>query len=138
MGDIVSILQIHEQNYDISRIILYSKKIKEMHEAKSVGKEIALELLKITESKRSMRLEKIFNDILDRYPDGVTIKDIDVMFNPSYKVDVLKILINARKRKKYNVIWPGRIEKGKLIYSEEGFADYKIYEIANYDITFVM
>ena len=137
MGDVLSIIQIQEQKNDISRLLLYSQKIKEIYEAKSVGKEIADELLNINENKRSMRLEKVFNDVLDKYPDGVTIKDIDVLFNPSYQVDVLRILIDARKRKKYNLIWPGRIENGKLIYAEEGYPDYKVYEIANYDITCV-
>ena len=48
-----------------------------------------------------MKLEQIFNAVLDKYPYGVTIKDIDVVFNPKYKVDVLKILIAARKRKRH-------------------------------------
>ena len=69
--------------------------------------------------------------------DGVTIKDIDVMFNPDYKVDVLKILIATRKRKNYSVIWPGKFEDGKLIYGEEGYPDYKVFNIADYDITCV-
>ena len=53
---------------------------------------------------------------VDTLPDGVVIKDIDVLFNPDYQVDVLKILMAARKRKRYSVIWPGRCEDGKLIY----------------------
>ena len=28
-------------------------------------------------------------------------------------------------------------EDGKLVYAEEGYPDYKVYEIANYDITCV-
>ena len=82
-------------------------------------------------------MERIFNSILDKYPAGVIIKDIDVMFNPEYQVDVLKILIEARKRKLYSVIWPGKFEDEKLIYSEEGYPDYKVYKIADYDITCV-
>lgn len=88
-------------------------------------------------NRRSIKLEQIFNVVLDQYPDGVIIKDIDVMFNPEYKVDVLKILIAARKRKTYSVIWPGKYEDGKLIYGEEGYADYKVYKVEDYDITFV-
>ena len=52
-------------------------------------------------------------------------------------MDVLKILISARKRKRYSVIWPGRFENGKLIYGEEGYPDYKVYRIEDYDITCV-
>ena len=31
-----------------------------------------------------------------------------------------------------------RDKNGKLIYAEEGFADYKVYEVKNYDITCVI
>ena len=44
----------------------------------------------------------------------------------------------SRKRKRYSVIWPGRCEEVKLIYGEEGFPDYKTYDIENYDITCVI
>ena len=60
------------------------------------------------------------------------------MFNPEYKVDVLKILMAAEKEKHPSVIWPGRCENGKLIYSEEGYPDYKTYDIETYDITCVI
>lgn len=102
----------------ISRLLVYFKVLQKMMEPMSVSKELADGLLACKENRRSMKLEQIFNTVLDKYPDGVTIKDIDVMFNPAYKVDVLKILIAARKRKRYSVIWPGRFEDGKLIYGE--------------------
>ena len=51
--------------------------------------------------------------------DGVVIKDFDVMFNPEYKVDVLKIMVDACKRKPFSIIWPGKCEDGKLFYMEE-------------------
>jgi hypothetical protein len=44
----------------------------------------------------------------------------------------------ARKRKRYSVIWPGKCENGKLIYGEEGYPDYRTYDIENYDITCVI
>lgn len=121
-----------------SRLLVYYKALKDINEPKAIGKEIADELLTIKPERRSMKLEQIFNTVLDRYPDGVIITDIDVMFNPEYQVDVLKILIAARKRKKYSVIWPGSFEDGRLIYAEEGYMDYRVYEIANYDITCVI
>ncbi len=137
MGTIIDFIQLPDEEAMISRLLVYLKKIKEIIEPQSVSKEIAEELLACKPERRSMKLEQIFNKVLDRYPDGVTIKDIDVMFNPDYKVDVLKILIAARKRKRYSVIWPGRLEDGKLIYGEEGYPDYKVYKIADYDITCV-
>lgn len=137
MGTIIEFHQVADEQAMLNRLLIYMKAIKKMTEPQSVSKELADELLACKPNRRSMKLEQIFNKVLNRYPDGVTIKDIDVMFNPEYQVDVLKILIEARKRKKYSVIWPGRFEDGKLIYAEEGYPDYKVYEIANYDITCV-
>lgn len=137
MGTIIEFHQVPDEQAMLSRLLVYFKAFQKMAEPKSVGKELADELLACKPNRRSMKLEQIFNTVLDRYPDGVTIKDIDVMFNPDYKVDVLKILIAARKRKRYSVIWPGRLEDGKLIYGEEGYPDYKVYKIADYDITCV-
>ena len=138
MGTIIEFHQVSDEQAMLNRLLVYFKAFQKMAEPRSVSKELAEGLLACKENPRSMKLEQIFNSVLDRYPDGVTIKDIDVLFNPDYKVDVLKILIAARKRKRYCVIWPGRFEDGKLIYAEEGYPDYKVYEIANYDITCVI
>ena len=138
MGTIIEISRLPDDAAMISRLLIYMKAIQKMHEPRSVSKPLAEALLACKPNRRSMKLEQIFNNILDTLPDGVVIKDIDVLFNPDYKVDVLKILIESRKRKRYSVIWPGRCEDGKLIYSEEGFPDYKTYNIENYDITCVI
>lgn len=137
MGNIIKLRQMADDEALLSRLLVYMKALQKNMEPMSVSKELADGLLVCKPNRRSMKLEQIFNAVLDKYPDGVTIKDIDVMFNPDYKVDVLKILIEARKRKKYSVIWPGRFEDGKLIYAEEGYPDYKVFSIADYDITFV-
>lgn len=136
MGNVVEYSKITDERL-LSRLMVYKKAVIELQEPKSISKELADSLLACRPNRRSMKLEQIFNNVLDRYPDGVTIKDIDVLFNPAYKVDVLKILISARKRKRYSVVWPGKFEDGKLIYGEEGYADYKVYNIADYDITFI-
>lgn len=138
MGTIIEISRLPDDAAMISRLLIYMKAIQKMHEPRSVSKPLAEALLACKPNRRSMKLEQIFNNILDTLPDGVVIKDIDVLFNSDYKVDVLKILIESRKRKRYSVIWPGRCEDGKLIYSEEGFPDYKTYNIENYDITCVI
>ena len=138
MGTIIELSRLPDDAAMISRLLIYMKAIQKMHEPRSVSKPLAEALLACKPNRRSMKLEQIFNNVLDTLPDGVVIKDIDVLFNPDYKVDVLKILIESRKRKRYSVIWPGRCEDGKLIYSEEGFPDYKTYNIENYDITCVI
>lgn len=137
MGTIIDISQIPDQETKFSRLLVYLNALQKIQEPQSVSKKLADGLLACRPDRRSIKLEQIFNLVLDYYPDGVIIKDIDVMFNPEYKVDVMKILIAARKRKQYSVIWPGIYEDEKLIYGEEGYIDYKVYKIADYDITCV-
>lgn len=138
MGTVIELNSLPNEDAMLSRLLIYMKVIKKINEPKSVSKPLAEALLACKPNRRSMKLEQIFNNVLDTLPDGVVIKDIDVLFNPDYKVDVLKILIASRKRKRYSVIWPGRCENGKLIYGEDGYPDYKTYDIENYDITCVI
>lgn len=138
MGMVIELKCLADEDAMLSRLLIYMKAIKNINEPKSVSKPLAEALLACKPNRRSIKLEQIFNNVLDTFPDGVVIRDIDVMFNPDYKVDVLKILMAARKRKKYSVIWPGKCENGKLIYGEEGFSDYKTYDVEDYDITCVI
>lgn len=137
MGIVIEYEQLPDQA-TFSRLIIYYKKLQKLNEPQSVSKPLAEELLKCKPNRRSMKLGQIFSTVLGRYPEGVVIKDIDVMFNPEYQVDVLRILSEARKSKRYSVIWPGRCEDGKLIYGEEEYPDYKVYKIENYDVTCVI
>lgn len=107
-------------------------------DAESINIELAKELEALRPKRRTMQLEACFNRVLDGLPDNVVIKDFDVIFNPAYKVDVLKILVTACKRKPFSVIWPGRYEDEKLFYAEEGYPDYKVFNINNYDVTCVI
>lgn len=87
---------------------------------------------------RTMRLESNLLSVLETLDDNSVIKEFDVIFNPAYQTDVLHSLINVYKKKAFSVIWPGRYENGKLYYAEEGYQDYKVYNIEDYDITVVV
>jgi hypothetical protein len=118
--------------------VIYCGDFAKAEDVKSINIELAKELEVLRPKRRTMQLEACFNRVLDGLPDNTVIKDFDVMFNPSYKVDVLKILVTSCKRKPFSVIWPGRYEDGKLFYAEEGYPDYKVFDINNYDVTCVI
>ena len=122
-----------------SRLLIYYRKIREMQQRTvSINVPLAKLLMDVKPKRRTMQLERLFNQVLSELPDGVIIRDIDVMFHPDYKVDVLKILVEARRHKVYSVEWPGTKKDGKLIYSEEGYPDYRVFEIKDYDVTCVI
>lgn len=95
---------------------------------------IAEKLSVITPRQRTRRLSACFEEILKTLPDNVVIKDFDVMFNPDYKVDVLKIMVDVCKRKPFSIIWPGKCEDGRLFYAENGYPDFKVFSVEEYDV----
>ena len=60
------------------------------------------------------------------------------MFNPDYKVDVLRIMADACKRKTFSIIWPGKCEDGRLFYAEDGSPDFKAFSVEDYDVTCIV
>lgn len=84
-----------------------------------------------------MRLELCFSLALSDLTEGAVIRDIDVLFNPTYQIDVLALLVSARRKRAFDVVWPGRYENGRLVYAEEGCADYRTFDVFDdrYDIT---
>ena len=106
--------------------------------AVSINLLLAEKLSGCRSSRRTRRIEPFFNQILSQFPDGVVIKDFDVMFNPEYKVDVLKIMVDACKRKPFSIIWPGKCEDGKLFYAEDGYPDFKSFSVEDYDVTCII
>lgn len=119
-------------------VIYFLSKYHNFDESVSVGNRLANELLKCKPHRRSFRIESILEQILREYPDGIIIKDFDVLFNPEYKIDLIQIMVSIAKRKPFGVLWPGKIEDGKLYYAEEGYEDYKVFEIQNYDVICVV
>lgn len=106
--------------------------------AVSINLLLAEKLASCKPSRRTMRIESFLNQILSQFPDGIVIKEFDVMFNPDYKVDVLKIMVDACKRKPFSIIWPGKCEDGRLFYAEDGYPDFKTFSVEEYDVTCII
>ncbi|MCD8175747.1 MAG: BREX-3 system P-loop-containing protein BrxF [Phascolarctobacterium sp.] len=98
---------------------------------------LAEALMQYKPARRTFQVERCFQTALTKLPDGAVIKDFNVLFNPEYKIDVLKILIRNCKAKPFRAIWPGTLQDGKLIYAEIGYKDYKEYDVDAYDVTCV-
>lgn len=106
--------------------------------AVSINLELAQKLAGLRPKRRTMRLESCFMEVLNLLPDNVVIKDFDVMFNPEYKVDVLRIMTVTCKKKPFSIIWPGKYEGGKLFYAEDGYHDFKAFNVKDYDVTCIV
>ena len=106
--------------------------------AVSLNVNLAKRLAAIKPNRRTMRMEQCFWQVIESLPDNVVVKDFDVLFNPDYEVDVLRIMSSLAKSKPYRILWPGKCDGQRLIYAEEGYRDYKVFEIDKYDVTCVV
>ena len=123
----------------LQKPLIFCNPNKEMKtNAVSINIEMAKKLSTIRPNRRAMRMDQCFQEILYELPDNVVIKNFDVMFNPDYEMDVLRIMVTTAKTKPFSLIWPGKFEEGKLIYAEEGFLDYKVFDVSKYDVTCII
>ena len=118
--------------------IFIERKLYDYSEAISFNKPFSEELIHVPFEKRSLQVEKCLSCVLGQYEPYTIFRDFDVLFNPDYKIDVLSVLVNAYKINKYSLVWSGKFLDGKLIYSEEGYKDYKVFSVSQYDIICVI
>lgn len=86
------------------------------------------------EKRNSMLIYELDNLLLKSNDNKLLVKDIDILFNPEYKIDVLKYFYSLARVKKVVIEWNGIISNDYLQYSEVGYLDYKRYSINKYDI----
>jgi len=101
----------------------------------SLNTPLAKRLSRIEPSARSRRLEECLVDCLAGQPGDLVIGDFDILFSPTYQVDVVALLVSAYRRHRFDVLWPGTFVGNELVYAEEGYPDYRTYDINRYDIT---
>ena len=101
----------------------------------SINIPMAEMLITIEEKRRAKSLERCFLKIVGSGPENVVVRDFDVIFNPTYRVDALKILTSVYRTRPFSILWPGILQSGKLIYANEGSPDYHVFDVKNYDIT---
>ena len=77
--------------------------------------------------------------VISLMPDGspVYLTDYEILFDPRYKLDVMKLFYEISRYNKLIVQWCGSFVNEVLIFAEPGYEDYAKYLISDYDITCV-
>lgn len=82
-------------------------------------------------------LDELNNIFVKAKSDCILVKNIDILFNPEYKLNVLNYFINLSRNKLIFIEWPGQL-KGRVIeYSEINYPDYRKYNIDDYKIALI-
>ena len=68
----------------------------------------------------------------------VYLSDYEMLFDPRYELDVLRLFIELSRRNRLIVKWCGKATEQALIFAEQGYTDYKQYKISDYDVAVVI
>ena len=69
--------------------------------------------------------------------EPVYLTDYEMLFDPRYDIDVLRLFAQLARQRKLIIKWCGKIKEETLTYAEQGYSDYRQYKIKDYDITVV-
>ena len=96
----------------------------------NVNLELSLRMLEMTKRQRSLRLPKLFSEVLHE-GDGDTIglDNLEILFDRSLQQDPLRLLQGASRNRTLVATWNGQVSGGKLTYADIGHPEYRSYEL---------
>jgi hypothetical protein len=93
-----------------------------------VNLQLSQKLIEFPRSKRLRQIDRIFGEILnDCESDLILLDDIEVLFDPTLKVDPYRLLKNNSRNKTLVASWNGTINERNLSYAEPDHPEYKSY-----------
>lgn len=100
----------------------------------SLNASLARALLMFPPSERPVHVSDCFTALLERQTTRVLLTDFEMLFDPRYKLDVLKLLCGAARVRALVVAWPGSCEDGRLVYAEPNAPEHRIFQLQNYNV----
>lgn len=95
---------------------------------------LAQNLLKFKSDERPDLVHQEAMNLLTQGAIPLLLKDFEMLFDPRYKIDVVKVIIEVSRRRKIIALWPGTLNESNLVYANAESPDYQVFSIKNYDI----
>ena len=89
-------------------------------------------------SRRPQALQSTVEHLLSAMPADVILRRVDILFDPAWRIDVLKFLLAVGRNRRFYILWPGTVTSTILEYSEPGRSDYCRYDISGYIDAYVV
>lgn len=99
---------------------------------------LAEALLTFPHSQRSLMANDAVMSIVSQCHTPVFLADYEILFDPRYDIDAIKVFIEIARRQKVVVKWCGRLNGNSLEYATPEYKDYHSFRIQDYDITCVI
>ena len=68
----------------------------------------------------------------------IYLSDYETLFDPRYRLDVIKLFCEIARHNKLFIQWCGGLINGFLTYAEHGYTDYAKYKVSDYEITCIV
>lgn len=68
----------------------------------------------------------------------VFLTDYEILFDPRYTIDVIRLFYEMSRRVRIVIKWCGTLEDNHLVYATPAHRDFHSYNIQDYDITCVI
>jgi hypothetical protein len=100
--------------------------------------------LPLARSLEGLSAEEIQTVIGDKIRDAlpphtpVRLTDYEMLFNPRYGLDVIRLFMDMSRQNKLIVKWCGAADKDTLTYAEQGYEDYRKIKTSDYDVSVVI
>jgi len=102
----------------------------------NLGIKLSELLLEESPDKRKYSISNHIKSILSNIKRQCVLVDrIELLFNPEYDLDIVKLFARVARNKKIIVVWPGTIASDEMVYSEPQYDDYRKYSVSERDIT---
>ncbi|MCJ7724160.1 MAG: BREX-3 system P-loop-containing protein BrxF, partial [Anaerolineales bacterium] len=103
----------------------------------NLGLELSQRLLNLTERQRILHLSQVVEQIISKFSKEtpVILDHIEVLFDPSLKVDPLRLLQGISRDRTLIAVWKGHITNVYLTYAIPEHPEYHKYPIQ--DLNFI-
>ena len=68
----------------------------------------------------------------------IFLTDYEMLFDPRYSIDVIRLFYELSRRAKIVIKWCGTLDDNHLVYATPAYSDFHSYNIHDYDITCVI
>ena len=99
---------------------------------------LAEALLKIPQSQRNLKANDELMKIISQCHEPAFLEDYEILFDPRYDINAIKVFIEISRHQKVVVRWRGRMNGNSLEYASPEYSDYHSFRIQDYDITCVI
>ena len=95
---------------------------------------LAQNLMRFQVDERTDVIQNEVMDILTESKTSLLLQDFEMLFDPRYKIDVVRLICEVSRLRKIIAVWPGTLIENDLIYGNSESPDYQVCNINNYDI----